>query len=121
MEVGDGFAGVGTVIDDEAKPMGEVEFLRDGAGDEEEVTEDRLVRRRGFADARYHLFGHNQKVHGRLRLNVVKHHAVLVLVFDAGGNFAGDDFFEERFHGAAEEQARGQKNAVEPLIFTDGD
>ncbi len=100
MEVRDGFAGVRSVIHDQAKPMGELKFFCDRAGDEQEMTQDGLVGGRRFTDARYHFLGHNQKMHGCLRLNVVQYHAVFILMFNAGGNFASDDFFEERFHGA---------------------
>ena len=93
----DGLARVRAVVDHDAEASGEVEFLRDGAGGEEEVAEDGFVGRGGFADARYQLFGDDEKVGGRLRLDVVKDDAVFVLVLDLGGDFAIDDSLEDGF------------------------
>lgn len=96
----DGFAGVRTLVHDEAEAVREMEFFRDGAGDEEEMAEDCLIVGRGFADARYHLFGDDQEMDGRLWLDVVEDDAVFILVLELGGDFARDDFFEEGFgHG----------------------
>ena len=100
MEVGNGFAGVRAVVHDEAEALREVELLRDLAGDEEEVAEDGLVGGGGFADAWYQLFGDDEQVDGGLRLDVVEDDAVFVLVLEARGDLAGDDFFEDRRHGA---------------------
>ena len=99
VEVRHGFAGVGAVVDHEAEAVVELEFFRDLAGDEEQVAEDRLIFRGGFADARDRFFGDDEQVDRRLRLDVVEDDAAVVLVFDAAGYFAGDDAFEERGHG----------------------
>lgn len=98
MEVGDGFAGVGAVVDDEAEAAGEVEFFGDDAGGDEEVAELGFVGGRGFADAGYQFFGDNEEVDGGLGLDVVDDDAAVVLVFDLRGDFAVDDFLEEGFH-----------------------
>ncbi len=99
MEVGHGFAGVRAVVDDQAKTSIEAEFARDLAGGEQEVTEDRGLIGSGLADPRNDGLGNQQEVDGGLRLNVMDHDAVVVLVFDSGRNFAGDDAFEEGGHG----------------------
>ncbi len=100
VQVGDGFAGVGAVVDHEAVAAGELEFLRELAGDDEEVTELRFIGRRGFADARDGLFRDDEEVDGRLWLDVVDDDAAVVFVFDLRGDFAVDDFLEEGFrHG----------------------
>ena len=53
VEVGDAFAGVGAVVDHQTVTAGEVEFFREHTGGHEEVAELGLIRRDGFADARY--------------------------------------------------------------------
>ncbi len=83
------------MVDHEPESLGQLELASDGAGDEQEMAEDGLILGLGFADARYHFFGDNQEVNGRLRLDVVENDAVLILVFDAGGDLARDDFFED--------------------------
>ena len=97
MQVRDGFAGMRPVVDDEAKTMGELEFFRDLPGDEQEVSEDGLVVGGGLADARNDFLRHDQQVHRGLRLDVVENDAMLILVFDLGGDFPVDDFLKDGF------------------------
>ena len=98
MQMRNSFASVGTVVDDEAEAAFEGEFAGHGAGGEQEVAEDRLLVGRGFADAGDDGLGDNEQMHGSGRGDVVDNDAVVVLVFDLGGNFAGDDAFEEGGH-----------------------
>lgn len=95
MDVRDGFAGVGAAVDDEAEAIGEAEFFCDGAGGHDEMTEDRLIGGGGIADPGDQLLRNDQQVHGRLGLDVMDDDAAFVLVLDAGGNFAVDDFLEK--------------------------
>jgi hypothetical protein len=97
--MGDGFASVGAVVDDEAEAARELKFLGDQAGGEQEVAEGGLVVGRGFADAGDDGFGDDEQVDGGLRLDVMNDDAVLVFVLDARGYFSGDDAFEEGRHG----------------------
>lgn len=115
MKVGDGFAGVTTVVDHDAKAVGEVEFSGDDAGDDEEMAEEGLVSGGRFAHARYQFFGDDQKVSRRLRLDVVEDDAMLVLVLDPGGNFAIDDFLEDGFgHGLfLQEETEGAEVVID--------
>jgi hypothetical protein len=100
VEMRDGFAAVGAVVDHEAKAAGEVEFLGENAGGEQEVAEKRLVGGGGFTHAGNEFFWNDQQVDGSLGLDVVKDDAELVLVLDLGGDFAVDDALEEGFwHG----------------------
>ena len=103
VEVRHGFAGVAAMVDDQAEAVGELEFSGDGAGDEEKMAKDALIGVGGIAHARYQFFGDDQKVDGRLRIDVVEHDAVLVLVLDLGGDFAIDDFLEDRFSHESED------------------
>ena len=100
MKMRHGFTGVRTVVDDEAKAVREVQLLRDLASDEQQMPEYALIGGGGFAHAGDNFFRHDQQVHGRLGLDVVEDDAVLVLVLELRGDFAGDDTFENRFgHG----------------------
>lgn len=105
MQMSNSFASVGAVIDHEAKAAGEAEFAGDGAGGEQEVAEDRLLVGRGLADAGNDRLGDDEQVDGSLRGDVVDDDAELVLVFDFGGDFAGDDAFEEGGHGGGPRSA----------------
>ena len=51
MKVWDGLAGVRAVIHDQTEAFGERKFLSHDAGGEQEVAEEGLVGRGGFADA----------------------------------------------------------------------
>src|SRR5882757_5412917 len=94
VEMGNALGGGGAVIDDEAEALREVELFRDHAGGEDEMAEDGLVGGRGFLDAWDDFFRNDEQVDGRLRLDVVEDDAVLVLVFDLGGDFTVDNALE---------------------------
>lgn len=97
MEVRDGFAAVGAVVDHETKAAGEFEFLGENAGREQQVAEERLVGGRGLAHAGNELFWNDQKMDRSLGLDVVQDDAEVVLVLDLGGDFAVDDALEDGF------------------------
>ena len=100
MQVRDRFAGVRTVVDDETKAFGKVQFFRDRSGDEKQVPEYGLVAWIRRADASDDVFRHDQQVNRRLRLDVVQDDAMFVLVFDLRRNFALDDPLKNRLgHG----------------------
>ena len=100
MEMRDGFAAVGAVVDHEAKAAGEFEFLGENAGCEQQVAEERLVGGRGFTHAGNEFFWNDQQMDRCLRLDVMQNDAEVVLVLDLGGNFAVDDALEDGFwHG----------------------
>lgn len=113
VEVGDGFAAVGAVVDHDAVTGGEVELTGHRAGGEQEVAKERLVIGRGGADARDDLFRDDEEVRGRLRRDVVKDDAEVVFVLDLGGDFAGNDAFEEGGHGGGGVAAEGRMSNEE--------
>lgn len=94
VEVGDGFASVGAVVDDQSEALIEIELTRDIVCGEEEMAEDRLVLWLRFADSGDESLGDDQHMHRCLRLHVVKSDAVLILMGDFGGNFSIDDFLK---------------------------
>jgi len=97
VQVRDGFAGVGSVVEDEAESVFEAELFGDFPSFEEQMSKDGVVRHLSFRDARDGLLGDDQDVHRRLRFDVVESDHPVVLVNDGGGNFARDDFFKQRF------------------------
>ena len=100
VEVGDGFAGVGTVVDHKAEAGGEMEFLCDEMRDVEQVAEHGLVGGGGFRNSRNQFFRDDQQVDRGLRLDVVQDYAEVVFVFDLGGNLAINDALEDSLgHG----------------------
>ena len=98
VKVRNGFSAVGTVVDHDAITGGEIELAGQVGCGEQQVAEQGLVGERRLVDPGNGFLGYDQNMNGRLRLNVVNGDAVLVLVGDLGGDFASDDFFEER-HG----------------------
>ena len=99
MEVGDGFAGEGAVVDDEAEAFGEAELFRHEVGDVEEVAKHGFIGGGGFGDARDGALGDDEEVDGRLGLDVVEDDTEVVFVFEVGGDLAVDDALEDGFHG----------------------
>lgn len=95
MQVGDGFAAIGAIVDDEAEPIFVESMLaRDFSSSEHEVTEESVVIRGGFGDSRDGFARDEQVVDRRLRGNVFETNAVLVFVDDVCGDFFRADFFE---------------------------
>lgn len=101
MQVRYGFAGVRPIVDHESETGSEIELLRELRGHVQEVTKDWLIGDGRRGDARNQFLGNNQKVHGRLWINVVNDDAELVLMFDLRRNFAVDDFLKKRLHGVS--------------------
>lgn len=96
MEVRDGFASVGAVIDDEAETaFRHAEPAGDFPGLDEQVAEQGVIAGNGGAEAGNDAFRHEQDVGWRLRVNVAKGEALVVLEDDVRRNFPRDDFFEK--------------------------
>lgn len=104
VEVRDGFAGLFSVVDDDAEGVADPGFAGGRAGCEQEVAEEGAVFRFGGRHAGNDFFRDDQKMRGRLRFDVADGDAVFVLMDDFGGKFAVDDFGEDGLfaHGRAE-------------------
>ena len=101
MQVGHRFAGIGTIVDHDTKTFFQAQSSGHGARYDEEVTDQSFIRLGSFAKAWYQLFGYNEQMDGRLRLDVVQHDAAVVLELDARGNFSIYDFLKNGFrHGS---------------------
>jgi len=123
VEVGHGFAAVGALVDDETKAVFEAEFFSEDSGREEQVAEQGFICGRGRADAGNGLLRDDQQVDGRLGSDVVEDDAAVVLVLDLGGDFAVDDFLEERLgHRVRMDAAAGRRQRCKyTLAETDAD
>jgi hypothetical protein len=100
MEMRHGLARIRTIVDDETKSIGQAEFFRDLSGYEEQMPQHAFVGRAAFGDAGNDLFRHDEQMNGCLRLDVVKHDALVVFMFDPRGDLAINDALENSFHAA---------------------
>jgi hypothetical protein len=95
-----GFRSMRAVVDHDPESLSEIQFFRHLAGHEQQVAKRRFVLSRRFPESRNKFLGHDQEVNRSLRLDVVQDDTLVVLVLDFGGNFAIDDFLEDRLgHG----------------------
>jgi len=107
VEVGDGFAAVGAVVDCDAEAgFGDAELGGEFSGGQEEMAEDGLVIGGGFADARDGLLRDDENMHRCLWGSVPEGAAEIVLVEDVGGDFPFVDFLEKSFHGREDVKRR---------------
>ena len=94
--MGYGFSAVGAIVDDDPEAIFGVAFLAGDLADfQEEMAQEHLVVGRAFGDANDWFFGNEKKVDRGLGRNVPEAEAEIVFVDDVGGNFPGDDFFEQ--------------------------
>ena len=76
-----------------------------------QVAHERLVAFGHVAELLDHLPRHDEQVQRRLRIDVAKGNAVLILVHNVRGNLAVDDLFEERFDGRIGKRSRAADKA----------
>ena len=104
VQVGDTFAAVTAVVDDEAVAgVGDAEFLCEGCSGEQEMAEGGLIGGGGFADARDEFFWNDEYVHRCLRGDVVDGDAEIIFVRELRGDLAVNDFLKKSFHGVTGE------------------
>ena len=99
MEMGDRFAAVRSVINDQAK-AGIVDAFLSGnvLGNIKKMAEQRFIGDGGLTYPCDLLLGNDQDMDGCVRGDVVKSQAEIVFVDDPGGNFPGNDFREYCAH-----------------------
>lgn len=95
VQVKDGLSAVSACINDRAVAVFQTQLSCDDGDHLQEVSAEFSVSGGEFSEGGDRLFGNQQDVHGGLRADVVKGHAVLVFVNDAGRDFAIDDFLED--------------------------
>lgn len=87
VEVWNGLPGSTAVVDRNSKPRTTIKFFSHMFGSQKEVPKESCVAGLGCTDARNRLFRNDQQVDGRLRTDVVKYDAVLILMLDVSGYF----------------------------------
>ena len=104
MEMRDGFAGVGAVVDDETVAVFvEAELARDVGCFQEEMSEDGVIFSGGFVDAWNRFARDDEDVARRGGADVAKGEHLIIFVNDVSGDFAVGDFLEQRLAHEGEE------------------
>ena len=83
------------VVDGNAEGIAITFLGRDGGCRHQQMTEQRVVGRRRVGQHRHRLLGTHQHMHRRLRIDVAKGDALLILKNDVGRNLARNDFLEQ--------------------------
>lgn len=98
VQVGDGFAAIRAIIDDESI-AGFVELALTGnpLGGDEEMSEEGMILGRDGAVAGVMFFWNNKNMDGGLGGEITKGEDVIILVENIGGELAVDDAFEDGF------------------------
>jgi len=97
MQVGDAFASVRAVVDNDTEALGKFRFFRNVAGNEQEMAQQFKVAIRCLCEAWNRFSGYYEQVGRRLGIEIVDCDATLVFVGDVGGNFTVDNFLEYGF------------------------
>jgi hypothetical protein len=99
VQVKDGLACACACIDDGAiAALGKSLLVSDARRHTQEMAEQRFVPLRSFVE-RFHVVARDDEhMHGRLRVDVTKSQATLVLVNDVSGNFSRNDLTKETAH-----------------------
>jgi len=96
VQMGDGFAAIGSVVHNESKTRGIDAFFAGYAGSgHKKVAEKGFVVVSGGSDPREGMFGNNQNVDRGLGFDVANGDAQVVLMNDLCGDLSGDNFLEE--------------------------
>ena len=98
MKVGDGFAAIGAIIDDEAiTGFFELALAGDPLGGDEEMSEEGMILGRDGTVAGVMFFWNDKNVDGGLGGEITEGEDVIILVENIGGEFAVDDPLEDGF------------------------
>lgn len=103
MEVRHGFTGIGPVIDNQSiSGLRKSKFSGHLCRLEEQVSQNLVIPGFGISDPRDRLLRNDQHVSRRLGFDVAESDYFVIFVNDRRGDFARDDFFEQRLaHGFA--------------------
>jgi len=98
VKVGDGFAAIGSIIDDEAiTGFVELALASDPLSGDKEMSEEGMILWRDGTVAGVMFFWNDKNVDGGLRGEITEGEDVIILVEDIGGEFAVDDPLEDGF------------------------
>ena len=96
--MGDGFAAIGAIIDDEAiTGFFELALAGDPLGGDEEMSEEGMILGRDGTVAGVMFFWNDKNVDGGLGGEITEGEDVIILVENIGGEFAVDDPLEDGF------------------------
>ena len=98
VQVRDAFAGVGSVIDHDTVPAGKLELFGNIARSQQQFPKECAIAVRRIGQTRNDPLWHNQNVHWRLRIDIMKRNRVFVFPNYFGRNFASNNLFENS-HG----------------------
>ncbi len=112
-EVRDGFAGIESIIDDEAEAaFGDAQFSGNLARGSEHAAEERSVFRRGCGDPGNGTAGNDEHMDRRLGIRVMKRNEIIRLKNETGRNLSGGDLFK---NGQAREKEIALLAAIVPV------
>ncbi len=98
MKVGDGFAAIRAVINDEAVAgFVELALASDPLGGDEEMGEEGMIFRGDGTMAGVMFFWNDKNMNGGLGSEITKGENVIIFVENIGGEFAVDDPLEDGF------------------------
>jgi len=96
MQMRHAFTCIRSAVDHDSVPTGKLQFLRHVARDQKQFSEQRSVRIGRFRKTGNRLLRHDQDMHWRLGINVVKRNRLLIFPNDFSRDLAGNNFFENR-------------------------
>jgi hypothetical protein len=98
VKVGDGFAAIRTIIDDESiASFFELALTGNPLGGDEEMSEEGVILRRDGAVAGMMFFWNDKNVDGCLGGEITEGEDLIILVENISGEFAVDDPLEDGF------------------------
>lgn len=125
MEMWYGFAAVGAVVDDQPEPAFRHAFsTSDLPGNQQQMSEQRLIRSRGQSHPRNRLARDDQNMYGSLRRNITESYAAMILKHDHRWDLLVADLFKKCFvshveWSLADDQSRG-KPEPRPVSLANG-
>jgi hypothetical protein len=95
VEMVDGLTTVTSVIDDDAVTrLIQTEFRSNAASDNQQMSEKQFVGVLGLRQHDDRMSRDHEKVHGRLRADIVERHALIIFVDELRRNFTANDLAE---------------------------
>ena len=99
VQVRDAFAGVGSVIDHDTVPAGKLELFGNIARSEQQFAKECAIAVRRIGQTQNDPLWHNQNVHRRLRVDIMKRNRLIIFPDDIRRDLSRDDFFENGHAG----------------------
>src|ERR1044072_1904772 len=95
MQMRHAFARIRSAVDDDTvTSLVDAHLFREITGDEQKFSKESAIRFARSSQTWDDFFRHDQNMHRRLRIHILKGNRVFVLPNDLGRNFGRDNFFE---------------------------